>query len=134
MNFHRIQKPIDLAKRNEHLGYTFTNLPDDYLEIIQFTSNMESENCKIYGLQSINKVVLDDTSFYVIAELIYTGVFAMEMYRNDKEIFFIDFEDNVFTAVGKSIHKAIENEIIRRNLINCHGSADWRVIGRSNAP
>jgi hypothetical protein len=101
-----LRNPIsrDEIERCNHEG-----LPEDYLDILRQANGIKSDSLILLGIDLVRNLELpnDEGVYQIFAELPDKGVLAIQKASSSGDIFFIDFEDNEATKVGKTLRQAL---------------------------
>jgi hypothetical protein len=68
-------------------------LPADYLELTEQADGLRVEDCSILGLAQAYEIVLDDMSYYVLADVVDKGVLAVPSTGEDESVFYLDYRN-----------------------------------------
>lgn len=86
-------------------------LPPDYVKLLSLTNGCKVGNLSVYGVETINSIVMEDTAILAFAEVEGNGVFAVEQNRRNKNILFYDYIDHESESLGPHLATAFSNKI-----------------------
>lgn len=114
-----LRKPLPVGRRENILGQLNARLPADYLDLISQTEGLHIENCVVYGLSEIRKLVLPnsivspDMNLLVLADVEGHGSVGVKENGKDSVVYYLDNEDERPEAVGNSFRVAIEQKLTK---------------------
>jgi hypothetical protein len=82
-------------------------LPLPYFELLSHSNGCKVGKVKIYGIEEINPVVLEDAAFLVFAEMDGEGVLATKDGNRSKQIWFLNYIDETRDNLGASFSAAL---------------------------
>jgi hypothetical protein len=101
-----LKKQLPAAKRKAALGRLEAHFPEDYEELIAQTDGARIDAWKVHGPNAIRQVVLEDGSYYILAEADTPHVLAVKEGDHKSLIYRYDLETGERRIVGPSIRQA----------------------------
>lgn len=102
-----LAEPLPQPARERLLQQIEAELPSDYLDLVSQTEGLEINGCRVYGLAEVREVVMEDASYYILAEMKDRGVLAVRRGSPEAETHFLPYDTRGIPA-GPSLREAVE--------------------------
>jgi hypothetical protein len=102
-----LTEPLPRPEREHRLQQLEAALPSDYLDLVSQTEGLQINGGRVYGLSEIREVVMEDATYYVLAEMEDRGVLAVRQGNSDAVIYFFAYGADGVDS-GGSLREAVE--------------------------
>ena len=101
--------PLDETSRNRRLASVSAELPEDYLFLVSQSEGLSAGDCAVLGLSEIYEIVLEERSYYVLAQLDGNGLLAVRRSTQDRGTYYLDYSDSNLVKKVAGFREAVES-------------------------
>ena len=84
-------------------------LPEDYLFLVSQSEGLSAGDCAVLGLSEIYEIVLEERSYYVLAQLDGNGLLAVRRSTQDRGTYYLDYSDSNLVKKVAGFREAVES-------------------------
>lgn len=103
--------PLESAARDRRISSISTKLPEDYLFLTTQAEALTIGDCAVLGLSEIYEVVLEGSSYYLLAQLDGRGVLAVRSHTDNREVYYLDYSDSALVKKVSGFRRAVESYV-----------------------